>query len=156
VHAHFSVNSSASIVQSSDREERDAMMQMHAEFEPRPAERRATPRIPASAPVVIACGSQFFTGSAIDLSEGGIFIATRRALDIGARVSLEVTLPDGQVLTRGVVRWRRAAIGEDGSAGVGVEFEDLSEMDSKIVKSYCRARPRFITYDEVRAVAAIA
>lgn len=118
-------------------------------------ERRTSPRVPLEADVVLACGSQFFSGTALDLSARGVFVATRRPLDIGAPVSLELTVPEGQVLARGIVRWRRAP-SADGVAGVGIELVDLSDVDEQIIAKVCGARPRFITYDEVRAAAALA
>jgi uncharacterized protein (TIGR02266 family) len=118
-------------------------------------ERRFSPRIPLQADVVLACGSQFFSGTATDLSARGVFVATRRPLDIGTNVSLELTVPEGQVLARGVVRWRRAP-DADGVAGVGIELVDLSDLDVEIIAKVCGTRPRFITYDEVRAAAELA
>jgi uncharacterized protein (TIGR02266 family) len=118
-------------------------------------ERRVSPRVPLEADVVLACGSQFFSGTAHDLSARGVFVATRRPLDIGTNVSLELTVPEGQVLARGVVRWRRSP-DADGLAGVGIEFVDLAEVDEQIIARIVGSRPRFITYDEVRAAAELA
>lgn len=117
-----------------------------------PVERRGAPRIPLEVDVIVAAEGQFFTAGSADIAEGGIFVATYRVLPVGERVMLEFTLPSGQVLARGAVRWLRKG-GEGLSPGIGIGFEDLSELDRSIIASFCGGRPRFYTYDEVAAAA---
>ena len=119
-------------------------------------ERRRAPRIPVSANVDVAAPDSrpthetFFGGLSADVSEHGVFVSTHRVLDLGTRVSLEISLPTGQVLARGTVRRMRRA--DEGLApGLGIDFDELSEIDRCTVEKFCRNRPRFITYEEVRA-----
>jgi hypothetical protein len=87
--------------------------------------------------VTVAFGESFFCGEAIDLSCGGIRIACARPVTEGQRLALELTLPRGQVLARGVVCWSRS--GES----FGVAFDDLSAQDMDIIEAYCeRTRAR--------------
>lgn len=116
------------------------------------SERRRAPRIPVTVDVDVATHEHFFAGQSADVSEKGVFVSTHRVLALGTRVSIEISLPTGQVLARGVVRWMRRA--EDGVVpGLGIDFEELPEIDRRTVEKFTRGRPRFITYEEVRAAA---
>jgi hypothetical protein len=128
---------------------------------PRASERRRAPRIPIAVNVDVAAPDPrpthetFFGGLTADVSEHGVFVATPRVLDVGTRVSLEISLPTGQVLARGVVRWKRAACADrDIVAGLGIVFDGLCEIDQRTIVKFCADRPRFITYEEVRAALA--
>ena len=60
-----------------------------------------------------------------NLSSGGTFVATNRALPIGTRVQLVLSFPGllEPIAIEGVVRWKREEPGEEGDAGAGIEFE---------------------------------
>ena len=69
----------------------------------RRAARRAV-RIHAS--IDMRSDSNFFTGFSMDISEGGVFIATVEPVPRGTPVELDFTLPGGRPLkVSGVVRW---------------------------------------------------
>ncbi len=59
-----------------------------------------------------------------NLSSGGTFVATNRALPIGTRVQLVLSFPGllEPIAIEGVVRWKREEPGEEGDAGAGIEF----------------------------------
>jgi uncharacterized protein (TIGR02266 family) len=60
-----------------------------------------------------------------NLSSGGTFVATNRALPIGTRVQLVLSFPGllEPIAIEGMVRWKREEPGEEGDAGAGIEFE---------------------------------
>ena len=60
-----------------------------------------------------------------NLSSGGTFVATNRALPIGTRVQLVLSFPGllEPISIEGTVRWKREEPGEEGDAGAGIEFE---------------------------------
>jgi uncharacterized protein (TIGR02266 family) len=68
----------------------------------------------------------------MDMSKGGVFVATFHPLSLGTEVHLLITLAAERVeiAARGVVRWTRVhREGSDGGAGVGVRFLDLDPED---------------------------
>jgi len=67
-----------------------------------------------------------------NLSSGGTFVATNRALPIGTRVQLVLSFPGllEPISIEGVVRWKREQPGEEGDAGAGIEFEPGPARDA--------------------------
>lgn len=98
-------------------------------------ERRCAVRVPLQAEVLVGAEGQFFAGSTIDVSERGLFIATRRVLPVGTRITLEIQVSEAQVLARGTVRWLRKGSG----AGLGVELDPLSDVDATTLANACTA-----------------
>jgi uncharacterized protein (TIGR02266 family) len=84
--------------------------------------------------------SNFYTGLSLDLSTGGLFVATYQPLAPSTRVSLYFVLPDGtQVDAAGVVQWTRAG-GEDSPPGMGVRFETIGADALEAIGRFCAAR----------------
>ncbi len=102
-------------------------------------DKRASPRVALAVEIDLASESHFFAGLSGDLSEGGVFVETYRAIPIGSAVELEFSLPNGSVSTRGSVRWHRDA-SESSSPGVGIAFEDLPTRERDVVHAFCKAR----------------
>lgn len=111
-------------------------------------DRRSTPRVAIEVEVSFGSDSQFFAGLSGDISEGGLFIATYRAVPIGARLEVDLALPDGKVHVAGQVRWARPA--SDGTPpGIGLAFVDLSPDARASIERFCRARaPLYVDMDE--------
>lgn len=67
-----------------------------------------------------------------NLSTGGTFVATNRALPIGTRVQLVLSFPGllEPIAIEGMVRWKREEPGEEGDAGAGIEFEPGPAQDA--------------------------
>ena len=87
--------------------------------------------------------SNFFTGFSMDISEGGIFIATVEAVPRGTPVELDFTLPGGRPLTvNGVVRWARDGNDRtpDLMPGVGVQFTTLPSEVAHAISSFVATR----------------
>lgn len=91
-----------------------------------PAERRTSERAPWIADLEFGEDAQFFTGLSLDISEGGLFVATYTTIPIGTRLVLSFELPDGtNVEARGEVRWVRSEATDGERPGVGIAFTEL-------------------------------
>jgi uncharacterized protein (TIGR02266 family) len=112
-------------------------------------EHRASKRISIEVELHLASESHFFSGLSGDISEGGVFVSTYRALAQGSLVDLEFSLPGAAqpLHARGEVRWHRDAT-PHGPPGVGISFDDLSEDDRKAIHRFCTIRPP-LYYDDV-------
>lgn len=112
-------------------------------------EHRASKRISLEVELHLASESHFFSGLSGDISEGGVFVSTYRALAMGSLVDLEFSLPgsDEPLHARGEVRWHRDAT-PDFPPGVGISFDELSDEDRKVIHRFCTMRPP-LYYDDV-------
>jgi uncharacterized protein (TIGR02266 family) len=108
------------------------------------AERRAAPRLPIEAEVGLQSETNFFTGFTEDISTGGIFIATYDTKEIGERLDLSFTLPDGHLINApGIVRWVREfnELTPDTIPGMGIQFEELARADLAAITGFVEQRP---------------
>jgi uncharacterized protein (TIGR02266 family) len=106
----------------------------------RQPERRAHPRVALETEVTLGSESQFFAGLSGDVSEGGIFISTYRALPVGQAVTISFRLPNGEAHAHGTVRWLRPP--SDGTPpGLGIEFDVLTDEERELVREFCKERP---------------
>ncbi len=67
----------------------------------------------------------FWTGLTLDVSEGGLFVATYCDLAVGTRVTVHVKLPgsDETITAMAIVRWtRHCSDSDDVPPGVGLQF----------------------------------
>ncbi len=75
-----------------------------------------------------------------DLNAGGLFIATPTPLALGSTVTLLLSVPEGEIRSRAVVR--NVIPGE----GMGVQFTELSQQDTirveKLVARLLRAESK--------------
>jgi uncharacterized protein (TIGR02266 family) len=89
----------------------------------------------------LATESQIYTGLSLDVSTGGVFVATYDPARPGTAVSLHFVLPDGHAVNAdGVVRWNRAAT-EDAPPGMGVAFVAISVEALDHIAAFCASRP---------------
>lgn len=100
-------------------------------------------RVRVQVGVDLNTATNFFVGTSLNLSEGGLFVATRAEVPVGTEVDLSFTLPTGaSIQMRGAVRWRRAP--DDRmplvTAGVGVQFVDASEEALEQVRLFIEQR----------------
>ncbi len=73
--------------------------------------------------------------STVDLSKGGIFIATPEPLKSGSEVTLSINSPEGDSIeVKGLVRWLREDEVADGKTGMGIEFTNISNSDRKKIE----------------------
>ena len=102
--------------------------------------RRGTPRAMLEVDIGLLSHSHFYTGLSMDVSKGGLFIATYEPLEVGTLLTLFFVLPSGQAVEApGKVRWIRAGDAEF-PPGMGVAFEALSDDALKAVATFCEQR----------------
>lgn len=85
--------------------------------------------------------SHIYTGLSLDVSTGGVFVATYEPSAPGTAVSVHFVLPDGHVVNaEGVVRWTRDATA-DAAPGMGVAFTYISPESLAHIAEFCASRP---------------
>jgi uncharacterized protein (TIGR02266 family) len=108
------------------------------------SERRETRRQGYDLQVGVASDHRLFVGLAHNISEGGLFIATDEPMKKGDRVEVRFSIPgsDHVFEKQAVVRWiRPIEVGdENGKAGVGVQFEGLTDDETKILNAFLNVR----------------
>lgn len=71
----------------------------------------------------------------------GVFVATYRALPIGARVDLTLCLPGGaEVDCHARVEWTREAGCRDGLPGIGLRFASIDPEDDDLLQTFAAYR----------------
>jgi len=99
------------------------------EQEPGPwsgVERREFMRLPTHIRIQITDPSEAELRVAQDISQGGLFIATRRPLAVGSEVRLQLEQKETVIEVRGAVAWAQSEPSEDRAAGMGIRFGKLS------------------------------
>jgi uncharacterized protein (TIGR02266 family) len=118
---------------------------------PEVLDRRRAPRVEIETDIGFMSDTNFFTGFSGDISEGGLFVATYRPLDIGTRITLSFVLPGGhQITADGRVAWVRATDDPDSDVmpGMGVAFETVSDGGQAVIEEFVRLRqPLFYDLD---------
>jgi type IV pilus assembly protein PilZ len=105
-----------------------------SEIPPDPENRRSADRFAVQWSVDCETEDTFLYASIRNISQLGIFVATREPLGIGTRVTLRfapaVTPPQTFVLS-GVVQWINPVrlLSENRNPGMGVRFVDLADED---------------------------
>lgn len=101
-------------------------------------ESRHSRRFPFEINVDIVSEHNFYAGLSLNISEGGLFIATHVEYPVGTRLEIRLLLPGDEEPTtlKTEVRWVRPHNADaDGAAGMGLRFIDLSApMMTKIAK----------------------
>ncbi len=98
---------------------------------------RKHPRANAYICIDLCSEHNFWTGLTMNISEGGVFVATHVLLDPGALVSMHLELPKARILTLGEVRWRREYSGDDDvPPGMGIQFAGLDVESLKAIRKF--------------------
>lgn len=117
------------------------------------AERRVAQRVELEAEIGVYSDTNFYTGYSLDVSEGGIFVATYNLEPLGTEIELDFILPGGfQVKAKGIVRWLRdpIEIEDDVSPGMGIQFQSLTSEQKAHLTAFIEERaPLFYDGDEV-------
>jgi uncharacterized protein (TIGR02266 family) len=95
--------------------------------------------------VKIDFGSEnnFYSGFSMDISNGGVFIATVKLVPMGTPVDLFFRLPTGEgIEAQGVVRWVREVDDQrpEMMPGLGVQFVNLSDEARTAIEGFVRDR----------------
>jgi len=101
----------------------------------------ANKRVFVEVEIGLSSESHIYTGLSLDVSTGGVFVATYEPALAGTAVALYFVLPDGHVVNaEGVVRWTRAAT-DDAPPGMGVAFARISDESLAHIAGFCASRP---------------
>lgn len=123
-------------------EERPTRLSQPSDISLAPPERRVSSRAPWIADLEFAEDAQFYTGLSLDISEGGLFVATYTPIPIGTRLVLCFELPDGtSVEARGEVRWVRSEATDAERPGVGISFTELPDHVRERIADICARQP---------------
>lgn len=83
-------------------------------------------RVPVALEVQFRSASSLLVAYSVNLSRGGMFLATEELVPVGQRVTLEVAVPkSGTIRVAGTVSWHRAESTSSGPRGIGVQFDDM-------------------------------
>lgn len=105
--------------------------------------RRQYKRVPIEIDVDFVGPTNFYTGFVEDISSGGLYVSTYNLQPIGTHIELSFTLPDGyRIEVPGQVRWIYDPIdlGDRGSPGMGIMFEELDTEDKKQIEAFIEER----------------
>jgi uncharacterized protein (TIGR02266 family) len=106
-------------------------------------EARRAKRFPFEVEVDIVSEHNFYAGLSLNISEGGIFVATHTEYPVGTRVEIRLLFPGDEEPTNIMteVRWVRPHNeNADGSAGLGLRFVDLTPTVNEKISSFARSR----------------
>ena len=106
-------------------------------------EARRAKRFPFEVEVDIVSEHNFYAGLSLNMSEGGIFVATHNEYPVGTRVEIRLLFPGDEEPTNIMteVRWVRPHNeNADGSAGLGLRFVDLTPTVAEKIASFTTAR----------------
>jgi uncharacterized protein (TIGR02266 family) len=107
-------------------------------------------RVLVAAEVHLESDSNLYAGITNNVSEGGVFVATRNLLAKGTVLDLEFTLPDGgpSIRTTGVVRWLREDLEHiEAPPGMGIQFVELADAARNRLERFVEKRDT-LYYDE--------
>jgi uncharacterized protein (TIGR02266 family) len=108
--------------------------------------KRATRRVPCNIKMSIRNGEKVYTSKTLDISHGGIFLATEEKLTIGEVIDMTFQIPssDRVVTAVGKVAW----IGQGGpghaTEGVGVKFSRIDPKDLQLIVEYVNRVSRVV------------
>lgn len=138
--------SSAAAKPVSDRQPRGETVSQSPEGQ----QRRRHDRVELETEVTLEGPTNFYTGYAEDISNGGLFVSTYNIRPIGTNVEVSFSLPNGHIVNaRGQVRWLYDPVepDDDASPGMGIMFEELLPEDRLAVEEFIKGRAP-IFYDE--------
>lgn len=97
-------------------------------------------RIPIRFLVSFEIDSCFYVGLSENLSEGGVFIATRGVGSVGSRIDLGIMLPDQEPLrARGTIVWQRLST-KEALGGMGIQFDGLPAHERARIRELAEAQ----------------
>lgn len=114
------------------------------------AESRINQRAPLEVKVGMNTGSNIFAGLSMNISSGGLFVATYTPAPIGEHVPLNFSLPDSEkvIQVTGEVCWSREynPVYPDTHPGMGLRFLNLNPEDQKLINDFI-AEGDFMLYE---------
>lgn len=103
---------------------------------------RVDHRIPIQMLVDYRSGGNYLFDFCRDMGTGGVFIESSKPLAAGSELELTFTIPDSKETLRatGKVIWSQPPIADrkDVTAGMGVQFENFSEQNRKLLDNFIK------------------
>ncbi|MBH24747.1 MAG: hypothetical protein CMH57_09910 [Myxococcales bacterium] len=119
---------------------------------PESAETRQHTRIGVELEVTLESESNFYAGFSMNISEGGLFIATYDVQPVGSEIKISLALGDDEppITAYGLVRWVREynPASPDTSPGMGVQFTRMSREDVMRIYRFCAERRDPLFYED--------
>jgi len=114
-------------------------------------EERAEPRAAVYASVDLFSENNFWSGLTMNMSEGGLFVATHNIARVGTVLVLHLLLPFEKepLRTLAQVRWTRAYSGQaDVPPGIGLQFVDTDPTTLAKIKRFVATMREPLFYDD--------
>ena len=119
---------------------RDELERIVGEGPGNAGQQRRSLRVPVHLKVTVGGPGADLVGRVIELSEGGLFIATGRPLPSGTPLYLEITDDGGALLhVEAEVRWVRPKLDVAGPTGMGIRFGPLDPSAKRVVLAWVEA-----------------
>jgi uncharacterized protein (TIGR02266 family) len=112
---------------------------------------RTVPRANVQVSIDIASEHNFWTGLTMNVSEGGVFVATHRSVPPGTRLTVEMELPgdDDPLMAIAEVRWTRAYTGNpDAPPGIGLQFIALDAPTLARIRTFVEKTREPLFFDD--------
>jgi uncharacterized protein (TIGR02266 family) len=128
----------------------EAARSLHEDFQ---IDERAALRAVIHANVDLYSEHNFWTGLTMNMSEGGVFVATYHALPVGAMLLLQLRLPfeEHAMVMLVQVRWTRGYSAQDDvPPGLGLQFIDADACSLAKIRSFVATmrEPLFFDIDD--------
>ena len=114
-------------------------------------EAREQPRTEVYASVDLSSEHNFWSGLSMNMSEGGLFVATHHAVPAGTRLLLHMMLPfeSEPIVTLVEVRWTRGYSGQDDvPPGLGLQFVDTDAASLAKIRRFVATVREPLFYDD--------
>jgi uncharacterized protein (TIGR02266 family) len=104
------------------------------------AHKRRSSRADAFLCIDLCSEHNFWTGLTMNLSEGGVFVATHHILPTGSLVALHLELPrEKRIMVLGEVKWSRDYTGNDDvPPGLGIQFVGLDAPAQAAIRRFIK------------------
>ena len=112
---------------------------------------RAEPRAAVYASVDLFSENNFWSGLTMNMSDGGVFVATHNVVSVGTVLVLHLLLPFEKepVITLAQVRWTRPYSGQpDVPPGLGLQFVDTDPQSLAKIKRFVATMREPLFYDD--------
>lgn len=104
------------------------------------SELRGSMRVSLKVEIGVHSETNFYTGFTMNISTGGLFVATHVPAKVGEVIPVSFTLPNSSktLEAMGEVCWSREynPLYPDTHPGMGLRFKGLSEEDEKTINDY--------------------
>lgn len=112
---------------------------------------RESPRADVYASVDLFSEHNFWSGLTMNMSEGGLFVATHNVVPVGTRLVLHMVLPfeNEPIVTLVDVRWTRSYTDqEDVPPGLGLQFIDTDPAALAKIRNFVSTVREPLFYDD--------